>query len=103
MNSNFKVIGLTRLRVKPKSTVPEAGAFTTRPSALLNITDLQGASLTCTKNNRHACYEMGSLTIQAKNRAVQSCEANFNRVSVVRTPVIGLFCSFSELKQLHYD
>ena len=32
----FKVIGLTRLEIKPKSTVPEADALTTRPSELLN-------------------------------------------------------------------
>ena len=32
MNTNFEVIGLTRLRIKPKSTAPEADALTTRPS-----------------------------------------------------------------------
>ena len=37
MNTNFKVIGLTRLGVKPKSTAPEAGACTTRPSELLRV------------------------------------------------------------------
>ena len=31
MNTNVKVIGLTRLGIKPKSTVPEADALTTRP------------------------------------------------------------------------
>ena len=36
VNTNFKVIGLTRLRIKPKSTVPEADALTARPSKLLN-------------------------------------------------------------------
>ena len=35
MNANFKVIGLTRLGIKPKSTAPEANALTTRPSELL--------------------------------------------------------------------
>ena len=30
MNTNFKVIGLTRLGIKPKSTAPEADALTTR-------------------------------------------------------------------------
>ena len=35
MNTNFKVIGLTRLGIKPKSTAPtEADALTTRPSEL---------------------------------------------------------------------
>ena len=29
MNTNFKVIGLTRLGIKPKSTAPEADALTT--------------------------------------------------------------------------
>ena len=31
VNTNFKVIGLTRLVIKPESTAPEADAFTTRP------------------------------------------------------------------------
>ena len=34
MNTNFKVIGLTRLGIKPKSTAPETNALTTRPSDL---------------------------------------------------------------------
>ena len=36
MNTNFKIIGLTRLGIKPESTAPEADALTTRPSELLN-------------------------------------------------------------------
>ena len=36
MNTNFQVIGLTRLRIKPESTAPEADAVTIRPSELLN-------------------------------------------------------------------
>ena len=35
MNINFKVIGLSRLGIKPKSTAPGADALTTRPSELL--------------------------------------------------------------------
>ena len=34
MNTNFKVISLTRLGTKPKSTDSEADALTTRPSEL---------------------------------------------------------------------
>ena len=34
MNTNFKVIGLTRLGTKPESTALEADALTTRPSDL---------------------------------------------------------------------
>ena len=34
VNTNFKVIGLTRLVIKPKSTAPKMDAFTTRPSEL---------------------------------------------------------------------
>ena len=34
-NINFKVIGLTRLGIKPKSTAPETDAFTALPSELL--------------------------------------------------------------------
>ena len=36
MNISFKVIGLTRLEIKPKSTAPEADALTIWPSELLN-------------------------------------------------------------------
>ena len=32
MNTNFKVIGLTRLGIKSKSTAQETDALTTRPS-----------------------------------------------------------------------
>ena len=35
MNTNFEVIGLTRLGIEAKSTVPEVDALTTRLSALL--------------------------------------------------------------------
>ena len=35
MNTNFKVIDLTRFGIKPKSTTPEADALITRPSELL--------------------------------------------------------------------
>ena len=34
MNTNFAVIGLTRLGIKPESTVLQADALTTRPSEL---------------------------------------------------------------------
>ena len=34
MNTNFKVIGFSRLVMKSESTVPEADALTTRPSDL---------------------------------------------------------------------
>ena len=34
MNTNFKVIGLTRLGIKPESSAPEADALTTRPFEL---------------------------------------------------------------------
>ena len=36
VNTYFKVIGLTQLGIKSKSTAPEADALTTRPSELLN-------------------------------------------------------------------
>ena len=35
MNTILKVIGLTRLEIKPESTAPEADALTTRPSEQL--------------------------------------------------------------------
>ena len=34
MNTNFKVIDLNRLGIKPESAAPEADAFTPRPSEL---------------------------------------------------------------------
>ena len=34
MYTNFKVIGLTRLGIKPASLAPETDALTTRPSEL---------------------------------------------------------------------
>ena len=34
MNTNFKVIGLTRLRIKRESTAPETDALSTRSSQL---------------------------------------------------------------------
>ena len=36
MNTNVKVIDLTRPGMKPEFTAPEAGAFTTRPFKLFN-------------------------------------------------------------------
>ena len=38
MNTNFRVIGLTRLEKKTESIAPEADALTTRPSELLRRT-----------------------------------------------------------------
>ena len=35
MNTNFKVIGLTRLAIKPESAAPETDALTIWPSELL--------------------------------------------------------------------
>ena len=36
MNSNFKVIGLTQLGIKPESAAPKVNALTTRPFELLS-------------------------------------------------------------------
>ena len=46
MNTNFKVIGLTRLGIKPESTAPEADALTTWPSELLNCDDANASLVT---------------------------------------------------------
>ena len=35
MNSNFKAIGSTRLKIKPQPTAPEADALATEPSEVL--------------------------------------------------------------------
>ena len=37
VNTNFKVIGVTRLGIQPVSAAPEANILTTRPPELLNI------------------------------------------------------------------
>ena len=37
MNSNFNVIGLTRLEIKPESTASEVDALTTQPFELFII------------------------------------------------------------------
>ena len=41
MNTDFKVIGLTRLGIIPESTAPEAEALITRPSELFNLVNGQ--------------------------------------------------------------
>ena len=40
MNTNFKVIGLTRLGIKLKSIAPEADALITEATELLNVNNL---------------------------------------------------------------
>ena len=37
VNTTFKVIGLTKLGIKPESAAPEADALTTRPSELCHL------------------------------------------------------------------
>ena len=71
MNVNFKVIGLTRLAIKSKSTAPEADALTTRPSELLMPampTSLHLSSLfqTKTKKQTHLCNVMGAIAFSYK-------------------------------------
>ena len=41
MNTNFKVIGLTRLEIKPESTAPEADALTKLSQAATQATRLK--------------------------------------------------------------
>ena len=50
MNTNFKVVGLTRLGIKPESTAPEAGALTIRPSELATVAD----TVVCIMHAAHA-------------------------------------------------
>ena len=42
MNTNSKVIGLTRLGIKPKSAAPDADALTTQPYELFEVYSGQG-------------------------------------------------------------
>ena len=51
VNSNFKVIGLTRLRIKPESTAQEADALTTRPSELFGLASLFNLNHYCPSHN----------------------------------------------------
>ena len=48
---NFEVIGLTQLRIKPKSTAPEADALTTRPPEHLSKLHKNKYSKTSTECN----------------------------------------------------
>ena len=64
MNTKFKVIGLTRLEIKPKSTVPKADARTTRTPELFMPavpTSLHLSSLSKTKKQTHLCNVMGAI------------------------------------------
>ena len=48
MNTNIKVIGLTRIGIKPESTAPEADALTTRPSELFShIVNMKMSYVNC--------------------------------------------------------
>ena len=58
MNTKFKVIGLTRLEIKPKSTATKADARTTRPPELFMPavpTSLHLSSLLKTKKQCDGC------------------------------------------------
>ena len=71
MNTNVKVIGLTRLGIKPKSAVPEANALTTRSSELLmpampSSLHLSSLLETKTKKQTHLCNVMGVIAFSYK-------------------------------------
>ena len=71
MNTSFKVIGLTRIRIKPKSTAPKADARTTRPSELLMPAMSTGLHLSSlleakTKKQTHLCNVMGAIAFSYK-------------------------------------
>ena len=69
MNTNFKVIGLTRLGIKPKSTDSEANVLTSRPSELWMSTMPTGLylnSLLETKKQTHLCNVMGAIAFSYK-------------------------------------
>ena len=69
MNTKFKVIGLIRLEIKPKSTAPKADARTTRPPELFMPavpTSLHLSSLLKTKKQTHLCNVMGAIAFSYK-------------------------------------
>ena len=69
MNTKFKVIGLTRLQIKPKSTATKADARTTRPPELFMLavpTSLHLSSLLKTKKQTHLCNVMGAIAFSYK-------------------------------------
>ena len=69
MNTKFKVIGLTRLEIKPKSTATKADARTTRPPELFMpavLTSLHLSSLLKTKKLTHLCNVMGAIAFSYK-------------------------------------
>ena len=69
MNTKFKVIGLTRLEIKPKSTATKADARTTRPPELFMPavpTSLHLSSLLKTKKQTHLSNVMGAIAFSYK-------------------------------------
>ena len=71
MNTNFKVIGLTPLGIKPKAAVTVAYALTSRPPELLMSampTSLHLSSLLKpkTKKQTHLCNVMGAIAYAYK-------------------------------------
>ena len=71
MNTNFKVIGLTQLGIKPKAAVTVAYALTSRPPELLMSampTSLHLRSLLKpkTKKQTHLCNVMGAIAFAYK-------------------------------------
>ena len=67
MNTKFKVIGLTRLGIKPASAGPEADALTTRPFELSNIYPL------IMKNRRsaiRACSEVAGYVCTDEDKGI---------------------------------
>ena len=91
VNTKFKVIGLTRLVIKPKSTAPEADALTIRSTKLLMpampISLHLGSLLdTNTKKQTHLCNVMGCncFLLQTKSsRGSMFVNAGLKTVSIL--------------------
>ena len=67
MNTNFKVIGLTRLKIKPASTAPEADALCTRTFELLNVYPL---IMRNRQSTIRACSEVASYLRTDKDKGI---------------------------------
>ena len=63
VNTNFTVIGLTRLGIKPKSTAPEADALTIRISELV-MTESKNSLLLLLKSGAKRVGNWGRYKLQ---------------------------------------
>ena len=94
VNTNFKVIGLTRLRIKPKSTALEADALTTQPSELSIVFGciVFGEALRISVKNYSKSTKMAIRACPFSNFFRGSMSPDRPRTSLVSQSASNLFC-----------